>query len=302
MPIFWMRQILLRKPVCHNVPVMLYGSMPIDNGNLSLTPEEKNKLLAVEPESAPYIRNYMGGDEFLNGIERYCIWLSDCPPDVLRRLPKLLEHVEKNRIYRLSSDRETTRQLADKAALFGEIRQPAESFLFIPKVSSENRKFLPIGYCLPNIIASGSALIIPAAKLFHFGILSSTMHNAWMRAVCGRMKSDYQYSASIVYNNFPWPEPTTAQKKVIETAAQLILDARLLYPNSTLADLYDPVTMPPELVKAHQKLDKAVETAYGKTDFKTEAERVAFLFERYQQISAPLIPMIEAKKRKSKLR
>jgi hypothetical protein len=174
--------------------------------------------------------------------------------------------------------------------LFGEIRQPAKSFLLVPKVSSENRIFLPIGFVIPEIIALGTTLIVPDAELFHFGVLSSTMHMAWMRAVCGRLESRYQYSAGIVYNNFPWPESTEAQRRAIEAAAQEVLGARAKFPGSTLADLYDPVTMPPELARAHADLDRAVDKEYGKTAFATEMERVAFLFERYELLTRPLLP------------
>ena len=242
----------------------------------------------------------MGGDEFINNIERYCLWLVNCPPKLLRQLKTVHERVEKNRRFRLASNREATRKLAEKACLFGEIRQPSTSYLLIPKVSSENRRYMPIGFCNPEIIASGSTLILPNANRYHFGILQSDIHMSWMRQVCGRMKSDYQYSAGIVYNNFPWPEnPTDKQKQDIETAAQGVLDARAQFPGSTLADLYDPLTMPQVLLKAHQTLDRTVDAAYGKTNFKTEAERVAFLFELYQKYTS-LFP-IEKQKRKKKV-
>ena len=286
-------------PLSMDVPEMKYGSMPIDNGNLILSKEQMEELLADEPEAKNYIRQYMGGDEFINSLERYCLWLLDCPPSLLRKMKKVHERVEKNRKYRLASGREATKKLAEKAALFGEIRQPLKSFLLLPKVSSENRHYMPIGFCKPVIIASGSTLIVPNANKYHFGILQSNMHMAWMRQVCGRMKSDYQYSAGIVYNNFPWPEnPTEKQKQVIETAAQAVLDARTQFPGSTLADLYDPLTMPPVLLKAHQSLDRAVDAAYGKTNFKTEAERVAFLFELYQKYTS-LFPPEKPKRRRS---
>jgi hypothetical protein len=282
-----------------DVPEMKYGSMPIDNGNLILSKEQMEELLADEPEAKNYIRQYMGGDEFINSLERYCLWLLDCPPSLLRKMKKVHERVEINRKYRLASGREATKKLAEKAALFGEIRQPLKSFLLLPKVSSENRHYMPIGFCKPVIIASGSTLIVPNANKYHFGILQSNMHMAWMRQVCGRMKSDYQYSAGIVYNNFPWPEnPTEKQKQVIETAAQAVLDARTQFPGSSLADLYDPLTMPSVLLKAHQPLDRAVDAAYGKTNFKTEAERVAFLFELYQKYTS-LFPPEKPKRRRS---
>ena len=285
-------------PLSMDVPEMKYGSMPIDNGNLTLSKNEKDELLADDTDVKPFLRRYMGGDEFINNIERYCLWLVNCPPNILRHMKRVHERVEKNREYRLASGREATKKLAEKASLFGEIRQPLKSYLLLPKVSSENRHYMPIGFCKPEIIASGSTLIVPNANQYHFGILQSQMHMSWMRQVCGRMKSDYQYSAGIVYNNFPWPEnPTEKQKEAIETAAQGVLDARAQFPESTLADLYDPLTMPPVLLKAHQHLDKAVDAAYGKTNFQTEAQRVAFLFELYQKYTS-LFPPEKQKRHK----
>jgi hypothetical protein len=278
-------------PLSMGVPEMKYGSMPIDGGNLILSKNQRDELLAEESEVKPFLRRYMGGEEFINNIERYCLWLVQCPPNLLRQMKKVHERVEKNREYRLASGREATKKLAEKASLFGEIRQPSSSYLLVPKVSSENRRYMPIGFCKPEIIASGTTLIVPNAKQYHFGILQSQMHMAWMRQVCGRMKSDYQYSAGIVYNNFPWPEnPTEKQKQAIEAAAQAVLDARAQFPNSSLADLYDPLTMPPALLKAHQHLDKTVDAAYGKTNFQTEAQRVAFLFELYQKYTSLFAP------------
>jgi hypothetical protein len=278
-------------PLSMGVPEMKYGSMPIDGGNLILSKNQRDELLAEESEVKPFLRRYMGGEEFINNIERYCLWLVQCPPNLLRQMKKVHERVEKNREYRLASGREATKKLAEKASLFGEIRQPSSSYLLVPKVSSENRRYMPIGFCKPEIIASGTTLIVPNAKQYHFGILQSQMHMAWMRQVCGRMKSDYQYSAGIVYNNFPWPEnPTEKQKQAIEASAQAVLDARAQFPNSSLADLYDPLTMPPALLKAHQHLDKTVDAAYGKTNFQTEAQRVAFLFELYQKYTSLFAP------------
>ncbi|MDE3103970.1 MAG: class I SAM-dependent DNA methyltransferase [Acidobacteriota bacterium] len=273
-------------PICADAPEMNYGSMPIDNGWLILSDNERRELLQEEPHARPYIRRYMGGEEFLNGIDRYCLWLVDIDPAMLRQLPRVSVRVAGNRKYRLSSDRQTTRNLARTPTLFGEIRQPNSTYLFVPKVSSELRRYLPIGFNKPSIIASGTALIVKEATKFHFGVLSSLMHSAWMRTVCGRMKSDYQYSAGIVYNNFPWPEPTPKQRAAIETAAQAVLDERARHPDSTLADLYDPLSMPPGLVKAHQTLDRAVDAAYGRTNFRTEAERVAFLFTLYERLTS----------------
>lgn len=196
--------------------------------------------------------------------------------------------------HRLSSNRAATNKLANTPYLFGEIRQPSSIYLMLPRVSSELRKFIPIGYLPPEIIASDAALTISNATLFHFGILTSTQHNAWMRTVAGRLKSDYRYSAKLVYNNFPWPTPTDAQRSAIETAAQGVLDARARYPDSSLADLYDPLTMPPELVKAHAKLDKAVDAAYRYKGANSDAERVAFLFGLYQDLIGALAKATES--------
>lgn len=272
-----------RNPLCA-VPTMNYGSMPIDNGILILSTEEKNEFIDANPLCEALIRKYVGGDEFINNRERWCLWLVNVPPKLLQQLPMVLDRIRDVKTYRLSSNREATRKLADTPQLFGEIRQPSNEYLIVPKVSSENRRYIPIGMLSADVITNGSALIVPEADLYHFGILTSNVHMAWMRAVCGRLEMRYQYSASIVYNNFPWPTPTDEQKQTIETAAQGVLDARALYTDSSLADLYDPLTMPPELVKAHNALDKAVSTAYGTKGFKTEAERVADLMERYQNL------------------
>jgi hypothetical protein len=277
------------KPLHGNIPEISYGSMPIDGGWLILDEDERKKLLKAEPAAKPYVKKYVGGDEFINSIPRYCLWLVNCPPSTLRQLKLVKERIDANREYRKGSDREQTRKLASTPMLFGEIRQPATKYLLIPKVSSENRDYIPLGFCTPSIIASGTTLIVPKSTLYEFGVLQSTMHMAWVRAVCGRLESRYQYSAQIVYNNFPWPEPTEKQRLAIEGAAQGVLDARERFPDSTLADLYDPLTTPPLLLRAHQKLDHAADAAYGRAKFGGEATRVAFLFQLYGQIVAPLI-------------
>jgi hypothetical protein len=265
------------------------GSEATDFGHLIFTPEERQLLITTEPDAEKWLKRFVGGEELINGIERWCLWLVGISPNELKKMPTVLKRVELVRDARLASGKARTREWADKPTLFSENRQPDCKYLAIPKVSSERRSFIPIDFLSQDYIASGSLLVVPHATNYHFGILTSTMHNAWMRAVCGRMKSDYQYSAGIVYNNFPWPEPTDKQQAAIEAAAQVLLVARAKFSTSTLADLYDPLTMPPELVKAHQALDRAVDAAYGKTVFKTEAERVAFLFERYQVLTAPLV-------------
>jgi hypothetical protein len=275
---------------------MAFGSMPNDGGYLLMNTQEKLELLAIEPNAASWVRQISGSDEFINGIERWCLWLIGIAPDKLRLMPAVMERVDSVRKQRMSSSRPTTRDLANMPTLFGEIRQPDKKYLAVPEVSSETRQFIPIGFLPSEHIATNKLYTISDASIYHFGVLSSTMHNAWMRTVGGRLKSDYQYSTGIVYNNFPWPQPSDNQIQSIEAAAQAVLDARTLYPSSTLADVYDPLTMPPELVKGHQKLDKAVDAAYGRTNFSTEAERVAFLFERYQELAAPLILQAMARK------
>lgn len=288
-----------KSPIC-KVPEMNYGSMPIDEGNLILTDEEKEEALKNEPEISIAIKKYTGGDEFINNKKRWCLWLQNIEPSVLKNSKFILDRIEKTKKFRLSSNRDATKKLAEKPMLFGEIRQPYSQYIIIPKVSSENRKYIPIGILEPTTIASGSALIIPNANLFMFGIMTSAMHMTWMKSTCGRMKSDFQYSASIVYNNFPFPEnPTDKQVKAIETAAQKVLDARQLFPNSSLADLYDPLTMPPALVKAHNELDKAVDLAYRSSAFTSEANRMEFLFELYEKYTADLFTKEKVKKRKA---
>ncbi|GAB4396371.1 MAG: N-6 DNA methylase [Rhodoferax sp.] len=288
-------------PICA-VPRMNYGSMANDDGHLLLDPAAAASLTAETPALRPYIRRYTGAQEFLNGDERYCIWLVDAPPQLLRSSAQLRRRLDAVRAYRAASNRAATRELAATPGLFGEIRQPDTSYLLVPKVSSEQRHYMPIGFMAAEVIANGSALIVPSATLYHFGVLQSSMHMAWMRAVCGRLESRYQYSASIVYNNFPWPSPTDAQRAAIEAAAHGVLDARAQFPGATLADLYDPLTMPPALVKAHAALDRAVDAAYGCRGGKDDPARVAFLFARYQQLAAPLAPASRARRRSPQLR
>ena len=265
-----------------NVPEISKGSEATDFGHLILTSEEKVALVKTEPKAKKWLRRIIGGDELINGLERWCLWLVDASPTELRELPMVLGRVEQVRRDRLQSGKARTRDWAARPSLFSENRQPVEVYLAIPKVSSERRRVMPIDYVKPDVIASGSILTVQRATLYHFGILTSAMHMAWMRAVCGRMKSDYQYSASIVYNNYPWPEaPTTAQKQAVEKAAQGVLDARAQYATASLADLYDPLTMPPALVQAHQTLDKAVDKCYRAQAFANDAQRVEFLFGLY---------------------
>ena len=278
-------------PICEQSPKINYGSMGIDSGHLILTEEEKTDLLLEEPEAENYIRPFIGAEEYIKGKKRYCLWLKDAPPQEIRKLKHVRERIEKVKQFRLSSNRKETKALANTPMLFGEIRQPDDEYLIIPKVSSESRNYIPIGYCPKHYIANGSSLVIAKASKYDFGVVTSQMHMAWMRTVGGRMKSDYQYSSGLVYNNFPWPkEPSEKQTTDIGDKAQAVLDARTQFPDSTLADLYDPLSMPPALQKAHQALDKAVDRAYRKNPFNNEADRVAFLFDLYQQYTAPLLP------------
>lgn len=271
-------------PLC-NIPVMISGNRPSDGGCLILEPEEKENLLKIEPQVRPFIKRFMMGYEFINNVERYCLWLVNIKPNELRNLPNTRRRVELCKEERLKSPDKGRVKLAETPHLFREQLNP-NSFIAFPKVSSQMRKYIPIGYLDENTIAGDKLFIIPDSTKYHWGVLTSNVHMAWMRAVCGRLKSDYSYSINIVYNNFPWPTPTEAQKAKIEQTAQAILDARALYPDSSLADLYDEVTMPPELRKAHQQNDRAVMEAYGFPikDF-TESDCVAKLLEMYQKLT-----------------
>ncbi|NEW82408.1 MAG: class I SAM-dependent DNA methyltransferase [Mariniphaga sp.] len=286
-----------KKSIC-DAPEMSYGSMANDGGNLLLSDDEKINLLSIEPNAQKVIRPFLGSQEFINGIIRWCIWLKDLQPNEYSNLKEVLSRVKMVRQYRLESSREVTRKLADYPAYFGEIRQPATDYLLIPGVSSENRKYIPIGFLTKDIIASDLARTIPYASLYTFGIVTSIMHMTWVKYVCGRMKSDYRYSNTIVYNNYPWPEnPSEKQKETIEKAAQKVLDVREAFPNSSLADLYNPLTMPPALVKAHNELDKVVDLSYRPQPFINETKRIEFLFELYDKYTAGLF-VVEKKKKK----
>jgi hypothetical protein len=287
------------KPIC-TAPEMKFGNQPIDGGHLILTPDERDVLVQAEPDTAPYLRLFLGADEFINGVRRYCLWLRDAPPSLLRNSTFIRQRLEAVRNFRFESKRDATRELATTPAQFAFISHPDTPYLLFPSVSSERRDYIPLGFMPAEVIASNLCLIVPHATLYHFGVLTSAMHMAWVRSVCGRLKSDYRYSAGIVYNNFPWPDsPADTQRQTIEATAQAVLDARAQFPDATLADLYDPLTMPPALLKVHQKLDATVDAAYGKKSFKNDAERVAFLFERYQALTS-LLPADKPKRSKSK--
>jgi hypothetical protein len=285
-------------PIC-NVPKMSFGSMPRDGGHFIFTEQEKNDFIKIEPNSIKWIRPYTGAQEFINGYVRYCLWLNDIVPDTLRKLPEVLKRVELVKKFRLDSKAESTRKFASTPTLFCQIAQPKTDYLLIPRVSSERRKYIPIGFVNQNTIANDQVLTVANATLFNFGILTSEMHMTWVKYLCGRLKSDYRYSKDIVYNNYPWPEnPTDKQKEAIEKAAQKVLLARLEFQNSSLADLYDPLTMPPALVKAHNELDKAVDLAYRPQPFTSEAKRIEFLFELYDKYTAGLFAVEKKKKKK----
>jgi len=273
---------------------MQKGSIPVDDGNLIIEAKEYDDFIKKEPNSKKYIRELLGAEEFINNKKRYCLWLVDISPDELRRMPEVIKRIELCKKFRLSSKKEATRKFADFPTRFMEIRQPDSDYILIPSHSSEKRKFIPIGFISKKIITTNANLTISNTELYHLGILTSTIHMAWTRYVCGRLELRYRYSADMVYNNFPWPNPTEKQKEAIEKAAQDVLNTREKFPEASLADLYDPIAMPPALAKAHQKLDKAVEAAYGRS-FDDDGQLVAFLFELYQKLSGELF--VEGKKR-----
>ena len=272
------------KPIC-DVPQMMYGSMPIDDGHLILNKDDVDALLHESTENARFIRKYAGGDEIIKNKERWCLWLEGVAPAELRRSPFITERVRLTKQFRESSNRPQTLKLADTPWLFGEIRQPKTNVLVVPKVSSERRRYIPLAFVSPEVIINGSALIVPDASLYEFGVIISNVHMAWMRAVAGRLETRYQYSGGNVYNNFPWPSPTIEQRKAIEQTAQMILDARSNYHESSLADLYDELFMPADLRKAHQQNDRAVMAAYGFPLKMTESQCVAELFKLYQTMT-----------------
>jgi hypothetical protein len=277
---------------------MNFGNMPLDGGNLLLTDEEKNELLSKEPEATKFIKPLISAREFLNNEKRWCLWLVNAVPSELRKLPLVLERIEKVKQFRLASIAPSTQKFASAPSLFRDKNNP-ETCIVVPRVSSENRKYIPMGFFDKTSIISDTCMSIPNGTLFHFGIITSEMHMTWVRYTCGRLESRFRYSKDIVYNNYPWPEtPTKKQKETVEKAAQKVLDARAQFPNSSLADLYDPLTMPPALVKAHQELDKSVDLCYRPQPFVNVTKRIEFLFELYDKYTAGLFR--EEKKGKKK--
>ena len=274
------------KPIC-DVPEIGIGNKPIDGGFYLFEKDAMEEFIKKEPASKKYFRPWYGAREFINCKPRYCLWLGECSPAELRKMPLCRERVAQVREYRLASPSAGTIKLADKPTRFHVENMPKGNYIVIPEASSERRRYVPMGFFTPDILCSNLVKIIPNATVYHLGVLTSNVHMAWMRAVCGRLKSDYRYSKDIVYNNFPWPELTDAQKEKITQTAQGILDARALYPDSSLADLYDEVTMPPELRRAHQNNDRAVMQAYGMPiKGTTESICVAELMKRYQELTS----------------
>ena len=268
-----------------DVPEIGIGNKPIDGGNYLFEKEEMEKFIQLEPKSANYFKPWYGAVEFIHQEPRYCLWLGDCTPAELRQMPHCAKRIEAVRKLRLDSKSAGTRKLADRPTRFHVENMPKGHFIIIPRVSSERRRYVPMGFMAPNVIASDAVHIIPEATLYHFGVLESNVHMAWMRAVCGRLKSDYRYSKDIVYNNFPWPSPTEEQKARIMQTAQAILDVRAKYPDSSLADLYDPNFMPYDLLQAHRDNDRAVMAAYNFSIKMTESECVAALFQLYSKLT-----------------
>ncbi len=284
-----------------DVPEMRCGNKPSDGGNLILTDAEKKELLAVEPAAAKFLKRFTGSEEFINGNMRWCLWLKDAKPAELRDLPKVMKRVEAVKAFREKSTAAPTRKSAQKPTLFFYISQPATKYILIPEVSSERRNFIPIGFMPPGVISANTNFLVPSDSLYLFGVLTSTMHMAWMRQIGGRLESRYRYSGSMVYNNYPWPAAVTdKQRAAVEAAAQAVLDARAKYPTSTLADLYDPLTMPAPLLKAHQQLDRAVDRCYRPEPFPSDRHRVEYLFALYEKLTAPLVAAAKPKRGRRK--
>ncbi|MBR0341517.1 MAG: class I SAM-dependent DNA methyltransferase [Oscillospiraceae bacterium] len=272
------------QPIC-DVPQMIYGNKPADGGNLIIEADEYEEFIKANPKATKYVRQMLGASEFLHNKKRYCLWLEDADPSEVKQCPGVMDRIEKCRQVRANSIAQGIRKFADTPMLFAQRTQPVgETYIIVPRHSSENRRYIPFGFIRPDVIVNDAVQIIPRAGLYHFGIMESNVHMAWVRVVCGRIKSDYRYSKDIVYNNFPWPTPTDEQKAKIEATAQGILNARAKYPNASLADLYDELTMPIELRKAHQANDRAVMGAYGFSVKMTEQECVAELMKMYQSL------------------
>ena len=281
-----------------SMPEMMYGSKPTDGGHFLFTDEEKIEFLKEEPKATQYIKPFISAHEYLHNEKRWVLWLVGASPTEFNALPKMRERVRAVDKFRKLSKASSTRSYP-YPSLFRQVTQPNDTYVLIPGHTSENRAFIPFGFFDKEHIVGNSCFALPGATLYHFGVLQSTQHMAWVRYTCGRLESRYRYSKDIVYNNFPWPDPSEKQKVAIEAAAQGVLDVRAQYTDSSLATLYDPISMPPALMKAHLILDRAVDSAYGKTSFKSEAERMAFLFGLYEKLTTmfPSEPKIIRKPR-----
>ncbi len=293
-----------RQPLC-DVPSIVHGNKPADGGFLIIEDEDRAAFLKENPTCAPFLRRFLGADEYLSGRARGVLWLVDAPPEIIRENSGVRRRIEGVRRFRLASRKESTRRRANYPALFDQIRQPTSRYIVVPLHSSERRKYIPFGYFEPNVIVANSCAAIPEATLFHFGVISSAIHMAWSGVVCGRIKSDFRYSNKLVYNNFPWPADVDERgMRAVEGAAQAVLDARepFLPPKgtSTLADLYDPLTIPASLVRAHAELDRAVDRCYRGETFNSDVERVEHLFTLYERLTAPLIPSTPLRRKRSR--
>tara|TARA_R110002096_G_scaffold406782_5_gene605157 strand:- start:243 stop:2987 length:2745 start_codon:yes stop_codon:yes gene_type:complete len=289
----------MSKPIC-DVPRMIWGNKPTDGGYfLFADKKERDVFIESEPEAEKWIRPFVSGRDFLYNKYRYCLWLVSISPGELRKLPKVLERIEGVKQSRLDSKAAITRKKALTPTLFAQISQPKKDYIAVPEVSSENRVYVPMAYLSSEIIASNKIQMVPDASLFVFGVLTSLMHMSWTNTVCGRLESRISYSNTIVYNNYPWPKnPSAKNKKAVEVKAQKVLDVRAEFPDSSLADLYDPLTMPPKLVKAHQELDRAVDLCYRPQAFPNETSRIEYLFELYNEYTAPLLKADKKSKKK----
>lgn len=274
-----------KKPLC-NVPLIGIGNKPVDGTNFLFSKEEMDAFIVKEPKSKNYFRPWMGAKEFINNEQRFCLWLGDCSPSELRSMPECMKVVEAVKQFRLESKSAGTRKLAEKPTHFHVENMTNEPYLIIPRHSTETRDYVPIGFVDPSIICGDANLMATGVSIYHFAIITSKMQMVWMRYVCGRIKSDYRFSAEIVYNNFPWPDATDDQKSRISEAAKGVLEVRDKYADQSYADLYDPLTMPPDLLKAHQKLDKEVEKAYRKEPFVDDDDRITFLFDLYRKLTS----------------
>ncbi len=284
-------------PIC-DIPRMRYGSKPVDDQQLVLEPEEAKLILKEEPRLKPFIRRFLGSYEYINGVDRYCLWLVDAPPALLRSSEQLKSRLSNVRAFRRASKKLPTREKADVPMLFAEIRQPQSQYLAVPEVSSSGRPFVPMGFLKSSVIASNKLQSVVGARLYHFGILNSTMHMAWVRLVAGRLKSDFNYSSTIVYNNYPWPtDANDARKNAVEKAAQSVLDTRAVFADQTLADLYDPLAMPKTLRDAHRSLDRAVDRCYRPQPFDSDRQRVEYLFALYEKLTTLFAPQKRSRKK-----